>query len=169
MRKKAYRIQLTKDEKTLLEDIVSKGIYPARQVRRARILLLLNEGEEREGKALKVPEQSDIARQCQCNTVLVYRVSKQYVQEGLERVLNRKKRESPPVPAKVTGEVEAKIIALSRGEPPEGYSRWTLRLLEERSKVELGIKLSDSTIRSVLKKHVTTQSPAGHPRLPANR
>jgi transposase len=153
MRKKVHRIQLTKDEKTLLEDIVSKGIYPVRQVRRAHILLLLNEGEEREGKALKVPEQSDIARQCQCNTVLVYRVSKQYVQEGLERVLNRKKRESPPVPAKVTGEVEAKIIALSCREPPEGYSRWTLRLLEERSKVELGIKLSDSTIRSVLKKH----------------
>ncbi|MDR0709525.1 MAG: helix-turn-helix domain-containing protein [Spirochaetaceae bacterium] len=163
MRKKAYRIQLTKDEKTLLEDIVSKGIYPARQVRRARILLLLNEGEEREGKALKVPAQSDIARQCRCNTVLVYRVSKQYVQEGLERVLNRKKRESPPVPAKVTGEVVAKIIALSCGEPPEGYSRWTLRLLEEQSKVELGIKLSDSTIRSVLKKHVTIQPPAGQP------
>jgi hypothetical protein len=64
----------------------------------------------------------------------VYMVSKQYVQQGLERVLHRKKRETLPVPAKVTGEVEARIIAASCSGPPEGYSRWTLRLLEERSK-----------------------------------
>jgi hypothetical protein len=47
---------------------------------------------------------------------LVYAVSRQYVKEGLERVLNRKKRETPPVQAKVTGEVEAKIIAASCGD-----------------------------------------------------
>jgi hypothetical protein len=68
----------------------------------------------------------------------VYTVSRQYVKEGLERVLNRKKRESPPVPAKVTGDIEAKIIAASCSEPPDGYSRWTLRLLEERSKAVIG-------------------------------
>jgi hypothetical protein len=65
------------------------------------------------------------------------------VQDGLDRVLHRKKRETPPVSAKVTGEVEAKIIALSCSEPPAGYSRWTLRLLEDRSKTRIGIKLSD--------------------------
>ncbi|MDR1636334.1 MAG: helix-turn-helix domain-containing protein [Treponema sp.] len=75
------------------------------------------------------------------------------MKEGLERVINRKKRETPPVAAKVTGEIEAKIIALSCGEPPEGYSRWTLRLMEERSKVELGVELSDTTIGGVLKKN----------------
>jgi hypothetical protein len=48
----------------------------------------------------------------------VYTVSRQYVGEGIDRVLNRKKRERPPVPAKVTGEIEAKIIAVSCGEPP---------------------------------------------------
>jgi transposase len=159
MRTKIYRIQLTQDEKKRLENIVSTETAPARQIRRARILLLLNEGEDRQGKPVKVPEQSDIARQCRCNTVLVYRVSKQYVEEGLKRVLTRKKRESPPVPAKATEEVEAKIIALSRREPPAGYRRWTLRLLEDRCKVELGIELSDSTIRSVLKKNSYETSP----------
>jgi transposase len=149
MRRKKYRVHLTKDEKERLEDIVSKGVHPARQVRRARILLLLNEEEGGEGE--KAPEQREIARQCRCNTVVVYTVSKQYVKEGLEQVLNRKKRESPPVPAKVTGEMEAKIVALSRSEPPEGYSRWTLRLLEERSKAALGVELSDSTLWKVLK------------------
>ncbi|MDR0637637.1 MAG: IS630 family transposase [Spirochaetaceae bacterium] len=79
-------------------------------------------------------------------------VSEQYVKEGIERVLNRKKRETPPVPAKAAGETEAKIIAASCGEPPPGYSRRDLRLLEERDKVELGIELSDTAIRTVLKK-----------------
>jgi transposase len=155
MRVKTYRIHLTKDEEKRLEDIVSAGVHPARQVRRARILLLLNEEESRSGT---IPFQSEIAQQCRCNTAVVYKVSKQYVTEGIDRVLNRKKRETPPVPAKVTGEIEAKLIALRRSKPPAGYDRWTLRLLEERSKVELGIELSDTTIRSVLKKHTLETS-----------
>jgi transposase len=153
MRGKTYRVHLTKEENKRLKDIVSKGVHPARQITRARILLLLNEGTEEERNPVAVPEQSEIARQCRCHINVVYKVSKQYVEEGIERVLNRKKRETPPVPAKVTGEVEAKIIAASCGEPPPGYSRWTLRLLEERSKALVGIELSDTTIRSVLKKN----------------
>jgi transposase len=159
MRGKIYRVQLTKEEKKRLEDIMTTGVRPARQVRRAHILLLLNEGEGLEGEPVKVLKQSEVALQCQCNPVVVYTVSKQYVKEGLERVLNRKRRETPPVPAKVTGEIEAKIIALSCSEPPAGYSRWTLRLLEERSKVELGIELSDSTIWGVLKKNAAETTP----------
>jgi transposase len=153
MRRKTYQVHLTGDEEKQLKDIISKGVHPARQVTRAHILLLLHEGTDREGNSITAKEQSEIAEQCRRHTDLVYRVGKEYVKEGLERVLNRKKRETPPVPPKVTGEIEAKILALSCGEPPAGYGRWTLRLLEERSKVELGIELSDTTIRSVLKKH----------------
>jgi hypothetical protein len=98
MRRKSYRVRLTAEEKKRLEDIVNKGVHPAQQVRRARILLLLNEGEGGKGKA---SEQSEIAWHCQCNTAVMYTVNKQYVKEGLERVVNRKRRESPPVPAKV--------------------------------------------------------------------
>jgi hypothetical protein len=153
MRQKIYRVRLTNEERWRLEDIVSKGVRPAQQITRARVLLLLNEGTDGEGKAVTVPEQTDIAEQCRCTTGLVYTVSKQYAKEGLERVLNRKKRETPPVPGKVTGEVEAKVIAASCSEPPEGYSRWTLRLLEERSKALAGTALSRTTIGRVLKKH----------------
>ncbi|MDR2052038.1 MAG: helix-turn-helix domain-containing protein [Treponema sp.] len=131
---------------------MTKGVHPARQITRARILLLLHEGTDPAGKPVKAPKQSEIAEQCLSTTRLVYIVSKQYVKEGLERVVNRKKRESPPVQAKVTGDIEAKIIAASCSEPPAGYSRWTLRLLEERSKVMVGIGLSRTTIGSVLKK-----------------
>jgi transposase len=153
MKGKTYRIRLTAAEEQQLTDIVSGEGHPERQLRRARILLLLNEGTGREGNPAKVPKQGEIAERCRCHADLIYTVGKQYAEGGLERVLNRKKRETPPVPAKVTGEMEAKIIALSRSEPPEGHGRWTLRLLEERSKAELGIGLSDTTIRSVLKRN----------------
>jgi hypothetical protein len=164
MRRKIYRVHLSTDEQQRLEDLMTGGVHPARQITRAHILLLLNEGTDQAGKPVKVAEQSDIATQCRCTTGLVYRVSKQYVQEGLGRVLNRKKRERPPVPAKVTGEVEAKIIAASCSEPPAGYSRWTLRLLEEWSKVMVGIELSRTTIGGVLKRNTPeTASKGPHP------
>jgi transposase len=65
-------------------------------------------------------DQREIAERCGRGTRAVYTVSRQYVKEGIARVLNRKKRETPPASAKVTGEVEAKITALSRGAPPPG-------------------------------------------------
>jgi transposase len=151
MRGKTYRVRLTGEEEKLLEEIVGKKTYPERQVKRARILLLLNRGEDRPGNPARARGHSEIAERCRCHVDLVYTVAKQYVREGLERVINRKKRETPPVPAKVTGELRAKLIALSSGEPPPGHSRWTLRLMEERSKAELGMELSDSAIRLALK------------------
>jgi transposase len=161
MRGKTYRVHLTKDEEKRLEGIISKGIHPVRQITRARILLLLNEGTDGEEKPAPAAKEREIAERCRCHSDLVYRVGRQYVKEGIDRVLNRKKRETPPVPAKVTGEIEAKIIAVSCGEPPPGYSRWTLRLLEERSKVVLGIELSDTTIGKVLKKHTPEAASEG--------
>jgi hypothetical protein len=75
-------------------------------------------------------EQEVMTKECGCQVSLVYRVGKHYEQEGIERVLNRKVRQTPPVPPIVTGEVEAKIIALCFGELPAGYGRWTLRFLQ---------------------------------------
>jgi hypothetical protein len=77
---------------------------------------------------------------------------KRFVEEGFEAALERKKRLTPPV-IKVDGEAEAKIIALTCGEPPEGYARWTLKLLAAKV-VELGIleSISSSGIGGVLKK-----------------
>jgi transposase len=105
-----------------------------------------------EGKKETILTDAEIAKRCQCETKLVYTVSKQYAEEGLDRVLTRKKRETPPTPAKVTGGVEAKIIAMACSQPPAGYSKWTLRLYEAQSKKFVGIQLSDTRIRTVLKK-----------------
>ena len=84
---------------------------------------------------------------------VVRKYRKQYATEGFEAVLLRKKRTVPPVPAKVTGEVEAHIIATCCSEPPEGKAVWTMQMIADKIVVD-GIidSLSDETVRLVLKK-----------------
>ena len=73
--------------------------------------------------------------------------------DGLDAVLNRKKRETPPRPKILDGKQEAEIIALRLGKPPAGFANWSLRLLAERI-VELEIvdSISHATVRQTLKK-----------------
>lgn len=83
----------------------------------------------------------------------VQTVRTEYSQKGLDATLNRKVRETPPVAPKVTGDVEAHIIALCCSAPPEGFSRGTVRLLADKS-VKLGYvdSINYSTISRTLKK-----------------
>ena len=96
-------------------------------------------------------------------------VRKQLVEEGLEAVLSRKAPASPAAPRIFDGEKEARLIALACSRPPEGYARWSLRLLESKV-VEFGIveAASDSTIQRVLKKTLSSRTAANtgsfHPR-----
>ena len=62
---------------------------------------------------------------------MVSRVREQLVTDGLDAVLTRKKRDTPPVPAIFDGEAQAKLTALACSAPPEGHARWTIRLLAE--------------------------------------
>jgi len=77
-----------------------------------------------------------------------------FAADSISAFLTRKKRETPPVPAKITGEVEAHIIALACSEPPKGCARWTLSLLASKA-VELAYvdELSFKSVQRVLKKH----------------
>jgi hypothetical protein len=84
------------------------------------------------------------------------RVKKRFVEGGLEIALNRK--ESNRIYAKkVDGDAEAHLIALSCSEPPEGFARWSLRLLADKI-VELGYfnSISHETVRCMLKKRNQT-------------
>lgn len=96
---------------------------------------------------------SEIANAYRTTPTTVQTVRTSYCKKGLEATITRKKRETPPIPAKVTGEVEAHIIALACGQPPEGYSKWTLRLLANKT-IELGYieSISHVTISTILKK-----------------
>ena len=142
-----YVIELSDQDKTELIDIVTKGKSPARTILRANILLA---SDRRSEKYMTV---SEISKAYHTTPTTVQNVRTSYCEKGLEATINRKKRETPPIPAKVTGEVEAHVIALACGEPPEGYSKWTLRLLANKT-VELGYidSISHVTVSTILKK-----------------
>jgi len=80
------------------------------------------------------------------------RVKKRFVEDGLEVALNGKKR-NRIYTKKVDGDFEAHLVALSCSEPPEGFARWSLRLLADKV-IELGYieSISHETIRHILKK-----------------
>ena len=142
-----YVIELSNQEKVRLMEIVKKGNSPARTILRANILLA---SDKQNDKYMTV---SEIANAYRTTPTTVQTVRTSYCKNGLEATINRMKRETPPIPAKVTGEVEAHIIALACGQPPEGYSRWTLRLLADKT-VELGYieSISHVTVSTILKK-----------------
>lgn len=98
------------------------------------------------------PTQETIAARCKVSANTVSVVGKQYNKESREVTLTRKKRVEPPIQPIVTGDIEDRVISLACGSLPEGYSRWTLRLLESKI-VELGImeQVSDTTIFRVKK------------------
>jgi hypothetical protein len=142
-----YLIELTTTEHDTLTDLVTKGKAPARTILRANILLASDRNADRQ---MTVAEIADIYH---TTPTTVQTVRSTYAEKGLEATITRKKQETPPVPAKVTGEVEAHIIALSCSEPPQGYSRWSVRLLANKC-VELGFvdSINYSTISRTLKK-----------------
>lgn len=153
MPKKKYSIVLTDQERQQLKKTVKCGTSPAKAILRANIILLLDEST---GKHMNVNEIADALN---TTSTTVMNVKKAYCKKGTNDTITRKKRSKPPVEAKITGEVEAKIIALSCSEPPAGFSRWTLRLLADKS-VELGIidQISYVSVSSVLKKRIETTS-----------
>lgn len=142
------RIELSESERSELEKFVSTGNHPTRIVRRAQIILSLD------GSAFRKPmRQEDVAEIYGVSKVTVSNVKRDFEKGGVEGLLLRKTRKTPPVPAKADGEYEARLIALSCTKPPPGYSRWTVRLLADKS-VELGYidSISPMTVSRVLKK-----------------
>ncbi|AKB35861.1 Mobile element protein [Methanosarcina siciliae C2J] len=84
------------------------------------------------------------------------RVKKRFVEEGLEVALNGKESDRIYT-KKVDGDAEAHLVALSCSQPPEGFARWSLRLLADKA-VELGYfeDISHETVRRTLKKRNQT-------------
>ncbi len=147
MKTKKYKVYLTSEQREELLTLVSNSKNKAKMIRRANILLQLDENTQ------PVPLQTEIAAMFHISTPTIYFISKQFAEEGLQATLVRKERKTPPVKPKVTGDIEARLIAMSCSKAPEGYSRWTLRLIAEKA-VELNIidSISYKTVGEVLKK-----------------
>ena len=142
-----YEVSLSATERKQLTKIVKSGKMPARTILRANILLAV----DKNGKRPMTVQEAAIAFNTSSTTVQNVRTA--YGERGLDATLQRKKRETPPIEAKVTGEVEAHIIALACGDPPKGYAKWTLRLLADKS-VKLGYidSISHTQVGRILKK-----------------
>lgn len=148
-RPKEHVVTLDADQRVRLVRLVSGGTHPARMIARARVLLALDESL---GPA---SDRAVVAARVGVSEGTVYAVAKRYVECGgdVDQVITRRTRVSPPVPAKVTGDVEARVIALACSTPPSGYQRWSLRLLERQVLLTEGIPALDHcTIGRVLKK-----------------
>ena len=145
---KKYIVKLSEAERSDLQTLINKGKSPAKRLLKARILLKADASEHGEGWS-----DGQIIKALDTNISMVTRVRQQFVEEGLEAVLSRKQRAAPARRPIFDGEKEARLTALACSTPPEGYARWTLRLLEDKV-VELGIveRASDNTIGRVLKK-----------------
>jgi hypothetical protein len=155
-RTKSRPVVLDSADRQMLTALVRTGSHPAQQVRRARILLELDENDpDRVKRGEPVPTQEVVAQRAGVHVDTVVKTSKAYADRGgdVADTIGRKKRLTPPVPPIVTGEVEARVIALACSQPPPGYSRWSLRLLEKHVVLVDDIPdLDHSTIGRVLKR-----------------
>jgi len=142
-------VKLTAKERADLEQYCNTGVHNVRLVNRAKIILALDTSGGRTAERQEaIAERLGVSRR----TVNITR--RDYLAAGdIKTFLQRKQRETPPVPSKITGEMEARIIALACGEAPKGYARWTLRLLAAKC-VELRYSdtMSPMTISTLLKK-----------------
>lgn len=145
MRKK-YIVRLTTEERVNLQAMVRKGRMAAYKIKHVNILLAAD---------VEGPGWTDtrIAEAFSCHPRSVENVRRRFVLEGLTAALERKKQRRPSRERKLDGDGEARLIALTCSEPPEGRDRWTLKLLAE-ALVGLDVvdAISDQTVRRTLKK-----------------
>ena len=145
--KKKYIVTLTEEERRMLREMVSRGKAAARKLMHARILLKADSSDGGPGW-----DDGAMAEGLEVGRATVERVRKEFVEEGLEAALERRKPRRQ-YPHALDGDDEAHLIALACGQAPEGRSRWTLRLLAERMvALEYVEEVSKDTVRRVLKK-----------------
>jgi hypothetical protein len=143
---KKYRVRLSEDERNQLLSIVKTLKGAPSKIKRANILLKADEDG---------PNWTDqqIADAYFCRTKTVENVRQRLVLEGFDLVLNGKPRTMPRRAKSLTGEQEAKLIAMRLGPPPSGYGNWSLRLLAQQLVVlEIVDSVSHETVRQTLKK-----------------
>ena len=152
---KGARASALPNERDELAGITRKGSHQSQKVINALILLNCDEGEFNEHRA----RGEAVAEILRISARKVDRVKKRFVEEGMEAALGGRQGRRPSYVRKADGEFEARLVALSCAEPPEGHSQWSLRLLADHV-VELGHidSVSHETVRRVLKK---TQSSRG--------
>lgn len=140
-----YIVNLTAEERQQLISLTSKGKISSRMLKRAQILLLVNEGH---------PDET-ITQMLHVGESTVHRTRQRCVEQGVESAL----KEQPRIGGKrkLDGKAEAFLVATACSAPPKGKAQWTMQLLAERLvELQLVESISDETVRRCLQK--TTSS-----------
>lgn len=138
---KSLQIKLKKEERKFLENLIKKGTKKAREIARANILLLLDEGWE----------VNEVANIVKAHRQRVWRIKKRFLNEGMKATLREKPRSGQPI--KYTKKHEAEIIAQACAKAPKGRKRWTIRLLTRKIRKQKGFSsINRESVRLVLKK-----------------
>jgi len=148
MGRQGTEIILNAKEYQRLKDYSSKGTHPAKLIKRANVMLDLDTSHGKRFTSMEaVGQNNKISRKA------VADIKNAYLALGVDGVIQRKRRATPPIEPKVDGVVEAHLVALCCSKPPEGYSRWTVRLIADKM-VELEIidSISYVTVQRTLKK-----------------
>ena len=147
-----YRISLTVEERSRLEQLVSSGKAAARRLTHARVLLLADE--------VQGPARSDaaIVSALGVSVRTIERLRKRFVMDGFEAALDHKPQPPRPDKIKIKGNVEQNLVELACGEPPRGRCHWTLQLLADEL-VVLGLvdTISTVTVWQALKKMTSSR------------
>jgi transposase len=142
-----YIINLSKEERLGLEDLLARKRLSKLKVQRIQILLKADDGLT----------DDEVADEVGVGTATVERIRKRAVLEGIAAALDRRPQNGISRPPKLDGRAEAHLVTLACSDPPEGFSRWTLSLLADKL-VELRVvdSVSRTTVHRRLKK--TTSS-----------
>ena len=154
---KKYKVTLREEERNVLEAMVQKGSHKSQKVLNALVLLNCDEGRFQDHRV----KNEDVVSVLRISMRKIDRVKKRFIEEGFDTALTGHKQERT-YEKKADGDFEAHLIALSCSAPPEGFARWSLRLLADRAvELEYIDSVSYETIRRVLKKRNKTLDETG--------
>lgn len=142
-------IELTAEQRSHLEEVISKGNAAARKIQHAQVLLKIDSGKEG-------PRWSDgqIQEAFGVSAATVWRMRRRFLEQGMDDALNRRPQPERPQKRKVTGEQEAQLIKLACSQAPTGHSQWSIRLLRKQVvDLEIVEAVGRETIRLTLKRN----------------
>jgi len=146
-RPKKYIISLSEDELKKLKSTIRKKKTSKNMIRRCHVLIDLDTSRGR------VMTNEQCAKSNGISKATVSNIVRDYHDGGIDKVLTyNRSNNSNQARRKLDGRSEAKVIEIACGPVPDGHSRWTLRLLEEKCRVELETPVSKDTIGRALKK-----------------
>ena len=141
MKKKKYIIKLTDEQKEKLNALIDKGIHSAREIKRAKVLLLAEQDKI----------DNEVAQIVGYTEQQVQNIRKRFFCEGLESTLKEKPR--PGAPIKLDRRAEEIASAIACSNPPGGHSCWTMQMIADKLvELKYASDITDETVRFRLKK-----------------